>query len=225
MKKSIIVIVVVIIIGLVIWGITGNKGGINSGSSSATATTPAPYVPVTATSKVSDKLSQYQNDELGFAIKYPSSWQIESTDTGVTLIVPTGSSDSNTIGKLEANVVVSSGKCSFPPVTTIKDRTTITSGDLSFNAISMTNSVQGRNYYDRMAEIQNNDVCYVFSFSSITLSPASKGFTGSQATQMTNNNKALVDSADQAFTAMVKSFSYVVGDPGKDEASVVPTKK
>ncbi len=65
----------------------------------------------------------------------------------------------------------------------------------------------------------------MFAFSSIALSPASKGFTGSQATQMANNNKALVDSADQAFMAVVKSFAYVAPDQGKDETQIAPAKK
>ena len=65
----------------------------------------------------------------------------------------------------------------------------------------------------------------MLSFSSITLNPTTKGYKGSEATQMSNNNKALVDSADAAFTTMVKSFAYVTGAAGQDETTVVPTKK
>ncbi len=132
--------------------------------------------------------------------------------------------DTNTIGKLEAGILVSSGKCAFPPVTTIKERSTLKNGDLTFNMISMSNSVQGRNYFDRMYSLQKDSICYTFSFSSIALNPANKGYKGSEATQMSNNNKALVDSADAAFINMVKSFQFVVGPVGQDETKVNPAK-
>lgn len=225
MKKSIILVVVIVIIGLIIWGVTRDKGEsvVTPGTETASST---PIIPVSETTKVSDKLSEYKNEELGFSVKYPSVWELTPGETGINLVVPTGKPETNTIGKLESKVMVVSGKCAFPPVTTIKERTTLKSGDLNFNMISMSNSVQGRSYFDRMYSLQRGDsICYIFSFSSITLSPASKGFKGSEATQMTNNNKALVDAADASFTSMVKSFAYVVGAAGKSETEVVPVKK
>jgi hypothetical protein len=60
----------------------------------------------------------------------------------------------------------------------------------------------------------------MFSFASITLSPASKKLTGSNITQAENNNKALIATADTAFTTMVKSFVFVTGPQGIDESKV-----
>lgn len=226
MKKSIIIVVVIVIIGLIIWGVTRDKDTTGKVSTETPAASEATVsAPVSETTKVSDKLSEYKNEELGFSVKYPSAWESTPSETGVTFVVPVGKAETNTIGKLESKVMVISGKCSFPPVTTVKDRSTLKSGDLSFSMISMSNSVQGRSYFDRMYSLQRDSICYIFSFSSITLSPASKGFKGSEATQMTNNNKALVDAADASFTTMVKSFGYVVGAAGKSETDVVPTKK
>jgi len=226
MKKSIVLIVLIVVLGLVLWNINGKKS-----SETLTPITPSitqeptVSVPVSEIVKVSDKLSEYKNEELGFSIKYPSVWENVVSDNGILFTIPTGKPDTNTIGKLDIRVSVVPGKCSFPPVTTIKDRSTLKSGSLSFPTISMSNSVQGRTYFDRMYSLQNQNTCYLFHFSSISLSPASKGIKGSEATKIANNNKALVDSADQAFTDMIKSFAYVVGEVGKDETLVVPIKK
>ena len=57
----------------------------------------------------------------------------------------------------------------------------------------------------------------MFTFSSITKDPASVGLKGSNITQAQNNNKAIVTSADAAFTEMVKTFAFVVGPQGIDE--------
>jgi hypothetical protein len=227
MKKPLIIIIVLIVLGLIVWAVGGKKSDTTTPATSGDTTTlpSSASAEVSETTKVSDKLSEYKNEELGFSVKYPSTWDKTVDVSSVNFTIPTGKSDTNTIAKLEAKIAVVSGKCAFPPVTTIKDRGTLKSGDLSFNMISMSNSVQGRNYFDRMYSIQKDSVCYLFSFSSITLSPASKGYKGSEATQMTNNNKALVDSADQAFTAMVKSFAYVVGPVGQDESVASPAKK
>jgi hypothetical protein len=222
MKKPIIIIIVLIILGTVVWTL-GDKKVPESTSTDGLPTTSS--APVTETTKLSDKLSEYKNEELGFSVKYPSTWDAGSADTGIIFVIPTAKAGSNTVRKLEAKISVISGKCSFPPVTTVKDRTTLKNGDLTFNTISMSNSVQGNNYFDRMYSLQKDSICYILSYSSITSSPASKGFKGSEATQVTNNNKAILDSADQAFVTMVKSFAYVVGAVGKDEAQVVPTKK
>jgi hypothetical protein len=223
MKKALIIIIVLVVLGGVVWRLNQNA------STSATAT-PSPEAttssaPVSETVKVNNTLSEFKNEELGFSVKYPSVWEKTAGDTGVTFTIPTGKEDTNTIGKLESKIAVTSGKCAFPPVTTIKERSTLKSGDLTFNMISMSNSVQGRNYFDRMYSLQRDNICYILSFSSITLNPTSKGYKGSEATQMSNNNKALVDGADAAFQSMVKSFAYVVGEVGKDETQVVPTKK
>ena len=130
----------------------------------------------------------------------------------------------STVAKLEADISVIPGKCAFPPVTTIQDRGTLAVGDQKLNMISMSNSVQGRAYFNRMYSLQKGEVCYFFSFSSIALSPASKNLTGSNATQAQNNNKALVASADSAFTDMVKSFIFITGPQGQDETSAAPKR-
>jgi hypothetical protein len=165
-------------------------------------------------------LSSYQNAELGFAVKYPSVWQIEDANAGVTFVIPLDKSQVSSVGSLQVNIQTVSGTCAFPPVTTVKDRATIKVGDLSFNTISMTNTVQGRVYFNRMYSLQKGEVCYMYSLAAITLSPASKQLTGSNLTQAENNNKAIVDSADAAFTNMVKSFSFVTGPQGIDETKV-----
>lgn len=221
MKKALSIIVILVILGGAVWYFGGKKSTDNTPEALPSTVS----APLSETTKVSDKLSEYKNEELGFSIKYLSTWEIGASDASVTLVIPTAKLASNTVRKLESKVLVSSGKCAFPPVTTVKERTTLKNGDLNFNMISMTNSVQGTTYFDRMYSLQRDSICYTLSFSSITSSPASKGFKGSEATQVTNNNKAIVEGADQAFITMVKSFAYVVGPVGKDEATVVPTKK
>ena len=182
--------------------------------------------PATETTKVTSKISEYKNEELGFSVKYPTTWEAGTSDYGISFANPYGKGDTNTVKRLEAKVSFASGKCAFPPVTTIKDRGTLKSGDLSFNMISMSNTVQGINYFDRMYSLQKDtNTCYIFSFSSIYVNPANKGFKGSEATQMLNNSKTVIDEADKAFTEMVKSFAYIIGAVGKDETDVVPIKK
>lgn len=222
MKKPIIIVVVLIVLGLIVWSFQSDK---SAKTDETTNTNPTVSAPVSETTKVSDKLSSYKNEELGFTVKYPAAWEIGTSNTGPVFVIPTIKSAVNTIRKLEAKILVSAGKCAFPPVTTVKERSTLKNGDLSLSMISMANSVQGTNYFDRMYSLQRDSICYIFSFSSITVSPASKGLKGSEATQVANNNKAIIDTADQAFTDMVKSFAYYVGPQGKDEASVVPIKK
>lgn len=226
MKKPIVIIVVLIIIAALAWTLGGNKGGSSMTASSTDTVLPSTSsAPVSETTKVGDKLLEYKNEELGFSVKYPSTWETGASNASVLFIVPIAKSTSNTVKKLEPRITVNSGKCSFPPVTTIKDRGPVTVGNLTFNMISMSNSVQGNNYFDRMYSLQKDSICYIFSFSSITASPAASGFKGSESTQAANNNKAIIDSTDQAFISMVKSFAYVVGPVGKDEAQVVPIKK
>lgn len=220
MKKSTgiaVLIVILVIIGIVVFG----RGG--SPAMPPANSTQSPAVVVTDT-KVSSHTSQYQNAELGFSVTYPTAWEVENTDTGVTFIMPIDQGQVSTVAKLQADINVVSGKCAFPPVTSIQDRGTLTAGSLSMNMISMTNSTQGRNYFDRMYELQQGEVCYVFHFSSITFSPESRNLTGSNVTQAQNNNRAIISTSDGDFTSMVKSFVFVQGPAGKDETQVSPAK-
>jgi hypothetical protein len=88
----------------------------------------------------------------------------------------------------------------------------------------MSNTVQGRNYFNRMYSLQKDSICYYFTFSSITLSPTNKGYTGADAQRVGARNLTLVDTADSQFKDMVKSFVFVVGPAGKDETTVPPKK-
>lgn len=216
-RVSLIVIILLVVVAIV-W--FGGKSDSGSDIDSNATTTP----PVSETTKISSTVSEYQNAELGFSVKYPSVWQKEEANSGITFIVPIDKDQVSTVGSLQANIQAATGICAFPPVTIIKDRATIKVGDLSFNTISMSSNVQGRAYFNRMYSLQKDDICYMFNFASITLSPASKKLTGSNLTQAENNNKAIIDSADVAFTNMVKSFSFVTGPQGVDEAKAKPAK-
>jgi ABC-type antimicrobial peptide transport system permease subunit len=234
MKKTIVAIIIVVlaIIGIIIFGRgssnnptsnpAGNLGG-GSNQPVVGGATPTPVVPVTETTKVSSKTSQYQNAELGFTLNYPTAWEADNTDTGVTFIMPIDSNQVSTVAKLQADINVASVKCNFPPVTTIKDRGTLAVGSNTLDMITMSNSVQGRGYFDRIYTLQQGSVCYVFHFSSITLAPESKQLTGSNLTQAQNNNKAIVSTTDTDFTSMVKTFAFVQGPAGIDETKA-PTK-
>jgi len=224
-KKSKIISAVLIVVAIVViiaiarfgGGSKNNSVGTNSSDNDASTF-------VSQTTKLSGNLSEYHNAELGFALKYPSEWEKEEGNAGVTLIMPIDQSQVSTVATLQASVQVISGTCAFPPITTIKDRNSVKLGGNTFNMISMSNTVQGRVYFNRMYSLQQNDVCYMFSFASITLSPDSKGLTGSNVTQAQNNNKAIVNTSDTAFTDMVKSFNFVAGPQGQDESTVPPVK-
>ncbi len=222
MKKGIIAIIVIVlvIIGIVWIGrspsTTTNTNGTDI-TNSTSSSTPSTSAPVSETAKVSSQTSEYQNAELGFSVKYPTVWERGESNTGVSFVIPIDKNQVSTVAKLQADINISSGKCAFPPVTTIKDRGTLKAGTQTLNTISMSNTVQGRGYFNRMYSLQKDNVCYMFVFSSITLDPASKGLTGSNITQAQNNNKAIVNSSDTAFTDMVKSFAFVVGPQGIDE--------
>lgn len=179
---------------------------------------------VSETTKVSAKTSLYQNAELGFSVSYPTAWEADNTDSGVTFIMPIDKTLVSTVAKLEGDINVVAGKCAFPPVTSVQDRGTIAVGSNSLNTISMSNSVQGRAYFNRMYSLQQGAVCYIFTFSFIALNPTAKGLTGSNATQALNNNKAIQASADAAFTDLVKTFAFIVGPAGQDETSASPKK-
>lgn len=206
-----------VIVGIVWFG--GKSGSGLNGDSNATSTPP-----VSETTKISSTVSEYQNSELGFSVKYPSAWQKEEGNSGVTFVVPLDKDQVSTVGSLQANIQAVTGLCAFPPVTIVKDRATIKVGDLSFNTIAMSSTVQGRAYFNRMYSLQKEDICYMFSFASITLSPSSKNLTGSNLTQAENNNKAIIESAEASFTSMVKSFSFVTGPQGIDETKAKPKK-
>jgi hypothetical protein len=222
MKKLIIGIVIII---LAVVAVSYFRGApTDSKTSSSDRGDDTVSAPVSETTKVSSQTSEYQNAELGFSVKYPTVWEKAEADLGVSFIIPIDKAQVSTVAKLQSDINVFSGKCSFPPVTTIKDRGTIKVGESTLNTISMSNLVQGRNYFNRMYSLQKEGVCYMFSFSSITLDPANKGLTGSNITQAQNNNKAIVASTDVAFTDMVKTFAFVVGPQGKDETTVSPAK-
>ncbi|MEK7642032.1 MAG: hypothetical protein AAB365_03525 [Patescibacteria group bacterium] len=224
MKKLIIgVLIIVLAVVAVIFFRDSSPSTRGNGSDNSNAsTTKTVSAPVSETTKVSSQTSEYQNAELGFSVKYPTVWEKVEAALGVSFIIPIDKNQVSTVGKLQADVNVFSGKCSFPPVTTIKDRGTLKVGVSTMNTISMTNTVQGRGYFNRMYSLQKDSICYMFSFSSITLDPASKGLTGSNITQAQNNNKAMTNSADVAFTEMVKSFTFITGPQGKDETTVTP---
>jgi hypothetical protein len=227
MKKTTLwslIVLIIIVVAIVIFG-KGSKTDM-TGNNSTTGTEATPSaVPVIETSKVSSKASKFENAELGFAVNYPSVWQAENTDSGVRFIIPIDKEQVSTMATLQSEVNVYSGKCAFPAVVTVKDRGTTKIGELTANMISMSNTVQGRSYFNRMYSLQKDKICYMFSFTSIALSTESKGLTGSNITQAQNNNKAIVSTSDTEFTNMVKSFSFVESKAGQDETKVNPTKK
>jgi len=220
-----VVIVLIILVG--VWMRSG-KGGPSTDNSDVSSPTgiaePGTPVAVSETTKVSSSLSEYQNAELGFSVNYPSSWEKEETSAGVTFVVPVDQTQVSTVATLQANIQAFAGTCAFPPVTTVQSRDTIKAGSNTFNMISMSNTVQGRVYFNRMYSLQQSGVCYMFSFASISLSPETKGLTGSNIIQAQNNNKAITKTADNDFTTMVKSFGIVTTPAGTDESSVAPAK-
>lgn len=223
MKKISLVVILIVIIVVIVIIATGKgptTGVTDNGNSTSTMT-----VPVAETTKVSSRTSQYQNAELGFSVNYPTSWEADGSDTGVTFVMPIDNDQVSTIAKLQADISVANTKCAFPPIVTIKDRQTVTFGSNTLNMISMSNTTQGRSYSDKMYSLQKGSVCYTFKFSSIALSPQSKNLTGSNLIQAENNNKAIITAADAAFTEMVKSFQFVVGPSGQDETKAAPASK
>jgi hypothetical protein len=231
MKKStlsIVILLAVVIIGVWYLGFmkkvpTGTDS--NTGTTTAMGSSTLP-VSVMETTKISSKLSKYENAELGFSVNYPTTWEMTNTNTGASFVIPLDQNQVSTVAKLQADINVYSAKCAFPPVTTIKERGTVaTDGKLSANMISMSNTVQGRSYFNRMYSLQQGGICYMFSFSSIAFSPESRGLKGSNITQAQNNNKAIINTADSDFTSMFKSFALVQGPSGQDETKVAPVKR
>lgn len=220
MKKIIFLVLAIVVAGLVIWKFNDYSGTSSTDKTDETTTS----VPTSQTVVISTKISEYKNDELGFSVKYPTIWEkTESTNT-ISFNIPVDSKEKNTIGHLESKVSFISGKCAFPPVTTVKERSTLAVGDLNFNMISIANTVQTRNFFDRMYSLQRGPICYLFTFSSITTNPTSKGFTGADAQKVSARNTTLVDEADTQFKDMIKSFKFVVGPAGQDETKVSPKK-
>lgn len=223
MKKILPIIIVLVIIGAIVWKVNNS---LNLADNSAITASSTPSIPENETAKVSDKLSEYKNNELGFSVIYPTAWERGESPSSVTFVIPSPTDkEKNTIRNLEAKIDVTSGKCAFPPVTTVKERDTAKVGDLSFNMISIANTVQGTSYFNRMYSLQKDSVCYFFTFTSIVSSPSSKGYTGTTAQKVSLQNKTLIDTADSQFKDMVKSFKFVVGPPGEDETKVSPKKK
>ncbi len=220
MKKILAFIVVIIIAGLVIWRFNSPSTGTdNGGKTNATST-----VPTSQTVSVSTNISEYKNDELGFSVKYPTNWEKTESPTNVSFIVPIDTKDKNTVNNIESKIDIISGKCAFPPVTSVKERTTLAVGDQTFNMISLANTVSSRNFFNRMYSLQKDSICYFFTFSAITSSPASKGLVGTDAQKAAAKNTTLVDAADTQFKDMVKSFKFVTGPVGQDETKVTPKK-
>lgn len=224
MKKPIILLIVLVVIGLIIWKFNSNTVVSPQGGDQTTLPESTTTVAVSEQTKVSDKISEYKNGELGFSVKYPVLWKFAELPASVTFNAPIDTSSKNSVNNLESKVEVIAGKCSFPPVTTIKERATVKFGVLSFNMISMSNSVQGKNYFNRMYTLQKDSICYVFTYSSITLNPTSKGFSGGEIQQVNVNNKAIVEATDLQFKDMVKSFTFLTSPKGEDEVKVSPKK-
>lgn len=223
MKKSIIILVVLIIIGAIVWSINKKGDTVSpddtSASSTAVAVENAAPNPST-TVKVNDKLSSYRNEELGFAVKYPTGWTSEAAATGVMFTVPIkpATVGENTLAKLQVNVDIVAGSCSFPQVTTIKERDSIKVKDATFNMIAMSNAVQGREYFNRMYSTPKGSICYMFNFSAVTSNPSSKNYSAADLAKVKTNNASLVATADASFKDLIKSFEYVVTPDGDNEA-------
>jgi len=227
MKKSVVwalIVLVIIIVGIVIFGGKDKSDKNTVVNNSTTNSNVTVSVPVIENTKVSSKTSKYENSELGFSINYPTAWEAGSSDNGVSFVIKIDPAQVSTVATLQVDVNVYVSKCAFPAVTTIKDRGTVKIGDLTANMISMSNSVQGRAYFNRMYSLQKDSVCYMFKFTSVSRSTESKGLTGSNIIQAQNNNKAIISAADAEFIEMVKSFVIVQSAIGQDE-SKVPVKK
>ena len=227
-RYIVLAIIVVVVIGLITWyGGRSTTPVATSGVQSplGIASSSTEPVAVSATTKSSGSSLLYQNAELGFSIQYPSSWEKIETNNGVQFVMPIDQTQVSTVAKLESDITVDNGPCAFPPVTTIQDRGTINVGDSSLDMISMSNTVQGRGYFNRMYSLQNGSICYIFTFSYISLDPTAKGLTGSNVTQAQNNNKAIQATSDAAFTDMVKSFAFVSTPAGESETQAAPAGK
>lgn len=225
MKKGIIVIAV-IIIGAALW--FGTRGTPTTDVVDTVKDAPVynPDVfsdkgtstPVSGSVKLGN-LTEYKNLELGFSVKYPSVWTIEDALTSVGFVIPIEKNANLTVDKLQTNINVLSGKCSFPPVTTIKEQGTLTVGDKKFNMITMSNTIRTKTYYNRMYSLDKDGVCYMFGFASITTAPEKPGTA--EATKINAANKAKIDASDKQFTDLVKTFEFIKLPDGPNEADVM----
>jgi hypothetical protein len=226
MKKQSIIwtIVVLVIIAIIILAVhvyQNYEQGPNASNALTSDDSSASVSPV-ENNKLSSSLSQFQNEELGFSVNYPTAWQTESAPAGVTFVIP-DQFPQTTIGTLDASIQVLSGNCAFPPVVTIKDKGTINVGGLTLDTVSMQNSVDGRNYFDQLYSLQKGNVCYMFTFESVTINPTTKGFSTSDVPKINANSQAQIDIANAQFKDVVQSFVFVTPPVGEPETDYHPT--
>ena len=164
--------------------------------------------------------SIFKSEKLGFSIKYPTVWKKIETDSSVSFTIPISNDQAQYVLKLQADINLLSGTCAFPNVI-IKDRGNLDVGTQRLKMITMANTVQGRNYFNRMYSLQKDTICYFFTFTTVTASPSSKGYTGTDAQKISSSNKALVDIDDSQFTNMIKSFVFITSSQEADENKVV----
>ena len=218
MKKSniiVIVVIIIVLIGIFAWSKhSSTPSGLTPAAETAALsgnTAPTVSAPVTENSTVSNTLSKYENDELGFSVQYPTAWAVTENPVGPTFTIPL-TSRATTINTLQASVYTASGKCAFPQIasSSIKENTTVNAGGFTFNTISAQASAKGLNYWNRMYTLQQgtaaNPLCYVFSFSAISKS-------------INSVNQPVITAAEDAFSAMVKTFAIVTGPAGDSETS------
>ncbi len=226
MKKISILVILLVIIGGIVWRFNNSQTSSTDTDVDEQTSEETVSAPAKETVKISDKISEYKNNELGFSVKHPTAWDIEESSNSVSFFVPTDASkEKNTVRNLKIDANVISSKCAFPPVTTVKERDTLKVDDLSFNMISIANTVQGTSYFNRMYSLQKDSICYFFALTSVVSSPTGKGFTAADSQKIGVENKTLVDTADAQFKDMVKSFKFVIGPEGEDETKVSPKKK
>lgn len=211
-NKIIILVIAIVVLGLVAWRYNSSSMIDNGSKTEETVS-----VPTSQTVVVSTKLSEYKNEELGFSVKYPTEWIRVDAPTNVTFTIPVDAKEKNTLGLLEAKVDIQSGTCTFPPVTTVKERDTLKVDDMNFSMISLSNTVQSRKFFSRIYSIQKDSICYLFTFTSNSTNPTSKGFSGAEAQKVSATNTTLIDSADTAFKDFVKSFKFITTAEGIDE--------
>ena len=87
----------------------------------------------------------------------------------------------------------------------------------------MQNSVDGRNYFDQLYSLQKGNVCYMFTFESVTINPTTKGFSVADVSKINANSQSHIDDANAAFKAVVQSFAFVTPPAGEPETSYHPT--
>jgi hypothetical protein len=220
---TVVVIVLIVIVVVIIHAYQNYEmgpGGV--GSAAIGSNGPTSSVSPVENSKLSSSLSQFKNEELGFSVSYPTNWQTESAPAGVTFIIP-DQFPQTTIGTLDASIQVLSGNCAFPPVVTIKNKGTMNVGDLTLNTISIQNSVDGRNYFDQLYSLQKGNVCYMFTFESVTVNPTTKGFSTGDVPKINANSLSHINDANAAFKTVVSSFAFVTPPAGEPETSYHPT--